>query len=118
MHTADRIPASRFLTEALEKSANRNGKSFNDYDSAVSASVVTTTEMNNPFAAEINGGLIISTSFPFFQDDSVEQANSKSSEYSNYFSVDWPDSVERINLAKKNPYEPGYYKVYLIDHFW
>lgn len=80
---ADRVPASRLLTEKLEKSANtREPKSLD-----------STTEINNPFAMEINGGLIVSTSFPYFQDDSLESTN-QTFEDGNYFPI---ESYEKLN---------------------
>lgn len=81
---ADKIPASRLLTEGLEKIANtREPKSFEG-----------TTETNNPFAMEINGGLIISTSFPYFQDDSLESTN-QTFEETNYFPIDSAENAKQ-----------------------
>lgn len=76
LNSADRVPASRFLTEQLLlQSSDREPKRLE---------TTTTTDANNPFALEINGGLIMSTSFPYFQDDSKESSR-QSLEDSSYF---------------------------------
>lgn len=89
--SADRVPASRYLTEQLEKTAqaSREAKAFSQ-----------TSETKNPIAMEINGGLAVSTSFPYFPDDSLE-VNNKSFSDSNYFPV---DSDEQINSTERNVY--------------
>lgn len=87
LNTADRVPASRFLTEQLVRSPEaREPKRLE-----------TTTDANNPFALEINGGLIMSTSFPYFQDDSRESSK-QSLEDSSYFPA--KESLESRLLLK------------------
>lgn len=90
--SADHVPASRYLTEQLEKAAqaSRQAKAF----------AQQTSETKNPIAMEINGGLIASTSFPYFPDDSLE-VNNKSFADSNYFPV---DSDEQFNSTERNVY--------------
>lgn len=61
----DHVPASRILTEALENTAN------NRYTNSL---LEATTESSNPLAMEINGGLIITTNYPYLQED--ENVNS------------------------------------------
>lgn len=56
----DHVPASRILTEGLEHSANNH---------LVNSAQEGTTESSNPLAMEINGGLVITTNFPYLQDD-------------------------------------------------
>lgn len=87
LNTADRVPASRFLTEQLLKSPeHREPKQLE-----------TTTDSNNPFALEINGGLIMSTTFPYFQDDSRESSK-QSLEDSSYFPA--KETLESRSLLK------------------
>lgn len=89
LNTADRVPASRFLTEQLVRSPeSREPKLLEEQ---------TTTDANNPFAAEINGGLIMSTAFPYFQDDSRESSK-QSVEDSSYFPS--KESLESRSLLK------------------
>lgn len=56
----DHVPASRILTEALENTAN------NRYTNSI---LEATTESSNPLAMEINGGLVITTNYPYLQED-------------------------------------------------
>lgn len=87
LNSADRVPASRFLTEQLLKSPeHREPKQLE-----------TTTDSNNPFALEINGGLVMSTTFPYYQDDSRESSK-QSSEDSSYFPA--KDPLESRSLLK------------------
>lgn len=87
LNTADRVPASRFLTEQLLKSPeHREPKRLE-----------TTTDSNNPFALEINGGLIMSTAFPYFQDDSRESSK-QSVEDTGYFPA--KETLESRSLLK------------------
>lgn len=58
--TADHVPASRLLTDNLEKNAHTTRKQ-------------KLAARRNPLALEINGAFIASTTFPYFQDDSAEQ---------------------------------------------
>lgn len=92
LKSADRVPASRYLTEQLEKSAqaSRQAKAFTQ-----------TSETKNPIAMEINGGLIESTSFPYFQDDSLETNSNNTFADTNYFPV---DSDEEVNSTARNVY--------------
>ncbi|KAG4072117.1 hypothetical protein HA402_015616 [Bradysia odoriphaga] len=90
LNTADRVPASRFLTEQLVRSPeSREPKRLEETQ--------TTTDANNPFALEINGGLIMSTAFPYFQDDSRESSK-QSVEESSYFPA--KESLESRSLLK------------------
>lgn len=90
---ADRVPASRYLTEALENAANE-----------IEAKTAT-TENNNPVAMEINGGLVMATSIPYFHDDSLENANrSTYFEDTNYFPL---SSVEQQTNFSASPYGHG-----------
>lgn len=56
----DRVPASRILTQALENKAN---------DRYTNSILDATTESSNPLAMEINGGLVITTNYPYLQED-------------------------------------------------
>lgn len=67
---ADRVPASRFLTDILDNGVN-------------SQESIGTTESNNPFAMEINGALLASTSFPYL-DDSRERSNNTLDDTNSY----------------------------------
>lgn len=58
--TADHVPASRLLTDNLEKNAQTTRKEKQ-------------AARRNPLALEINGAFIASTTFPYFQEDSAEQ---------------------------------------------
>lgn len=89
LNTADRVPASRFLTEQLLKSP----------ESREPKQIETTTDSNNPFALEINGGLIVSTTFPYFQDDSRESSK-QSLEDSSYF----PTKIDHESRSLLKPY--------------
>lgn len=90
----DHVPASRFLTGNLEHLARtREPRPFE-----------TTTDVNNQVAMEINGGLIVSTSFPYFQDDSLESSTKSAHTDYNYLPLN-SGEVER-NFSSK-PYGHG-----------
>lgn len=92
---ADRVPASRYLTEGLANSAN-------EYEAKVSR---PTTETNNPVAMEINGGLVVSTSIPYFHDDSFEHLQRNTSfEDTNYFPI---NSIDQQTNFSSSPYGEG-----------
>lgn len=60
--SADHVPASRQLTEQLEENAR------------ASLQETLANKSRNPLAMEINGAFVVSTSFPYFQDDSSLEA--------------------------------------------
>lgn len=92
---ADRVPASRYLTQGLENTAN-------EIEARASR---PSTETNNPVAMEINGGLVVSTSIPYFHDDSLEHLNLNTSlEDTNYFPI---NSIDQQSNFTGSPYGEG-----------
>lgn len=93
----DRTPGSDLVVETLENEANnffnRQGKSRDDFD--------TTTTDANPLAIEINGGLALSTTFPFESDELSDKDVSSQTE-SNYF----PGEKSK-NKKVNSPYGKG-----------
>lgn len=93
---ADRVPASRYLTEGLENTA---------IEFELAKGIRPATETNNPVAMEINGGLDVSTSIPYFHDDSLEHLNHNISlEDSNYFPI---NSIDQQSNYSASPYGEG-----------
>lgn len=89
LHQADRVPASRILTQALENTANTR------YTNSI---LDATTESSNPLAMEINGGLAITTNYPYL---SEEENNS-----TGYFPVRDRSGASDADSKKKTSYQP------------
>lgn len=94
----DRTPGSDLIVETLENEAsnffNRQGKSNDNFE--------TTTDAN-PLAIEINGGLALSTTFPFNSDESQNKDVSTQTE-SNYFPA---EKSKNKKVASNSPYGKG-----------
>lgn len=105
LNTADRVPASRFLTEQLLKSPEQRREP---------KQLETTTESNNPFALEINGGLVMSTTFPYFQDDSRESSK-QSLEESSYFPA--KETLESRSLLKPYGHDVDHNRALINDTY-
>lgn len=87
---ADKTPASKLVTENLERSATSY------YSREVKKTTVPPT--SNPIADEINGGLVVTTKFPYISIESLESSN-ETVDDSSYFPL---DSIESKTVKPEN----------------
>lgn len=87
---ADKTPASKLVTENLERSATSY------YSREIKKTTIPPT--SNPIADEINGGLVVTTKFPYISIESLESSN-ETVDDSSYFPL---DSIETKTVKSEN----------------